>query len=32
MTVRKVLIGPAADIVKEFYLSAVLDRAERGSC
>ena len=27
--VRKVLIGPAADIVKEFYLSAVLDRAER---
>jgi len=29
MTVRKVLIGPAAEIVKEFYLSAVLDRAER---
>jgi succinyl-CoA synthetase beta subunit len=29
MTVRKVLVGPAADIVKEFYLSAVLDRAER---
>jgi succinyl-CoA synthetase beta subunit len=28
-TVRKVLIGPAADIVKEFYLAAVLDRAER---
>jgi succinyl-CoA synthetase beta subunit len=27
MTVRKVLIGAAADIVKEFYLSAVLDRA-----
>jgi succinyl-CoA synthetase beta subunit len=27
--VRKVLVGPAADIVKEFYLSAVLDRAER---
>jgi succinyl-CoA synthetase beta subunit len=27
MTVRKVLVGPAADIVKEFYLSAVLDRA-----
>ena len=27
MTVRKVLIGPAADIVKEFYLAAVLDRA-----
>ena len=30
MTVRKVLVGPAADIVKEFYLAAVLDRAERG--
>jgi succinyl-CoA synthetase beta subunit len=29
MTVRKVLVGPAADIVKEYYLSAVLDRAER---
>jgi succinyl-CoA synthetase beta subunit len=29
MTVRKVLVAPAADIVKEFYLSAVLDRAER---
>jgi succinyl-CoA synthetase beta subunit len=29
MTVRKVLIGAAAEIVKEFYLSAVLDRAER---
>ena len=28
-TVRKVLIGPAAEIVKEFYLAAVLDRAER---
>jgi succinyl-CoA synthetase beta subunit len=27
--VRKVLIGPAADIVKEFYLSAVLDRTAR---
>jgi succinyl-CoA synthetase beta subunit len=27
--VRKVLIGPAAEIVKEFYLAAVLDRAER---
>ncbi|MEA2547850.1 MAG: succinyl-CoA synthetase beta subunit, partial [Chloroflexota bacterium] len=27
--VRKVLVGPAADIVKEFYLSAVLDRAAR---
>jgi succinyl-CoA synthetase beta subunit len=30
MTVRKVLVGPAADVVKEFYLAAVLDRAERG--
>ncbi len=30
MTVRKVLVAPAADIVKEFYLAAVLDRAERG--
>jgi succinyl-CoA synthetase beta subunit len=30
MTVRKVLVGPAADIVKEYYLAAVLDRAERG--
>jgi succinyl-CoA synthetase beta subunit len=30
MTVRKVLVGPAADIVTEFYLAAVLDRAERG--
>jgi succinyl-CoA synthetase beta subunit len=29
MTVRKVLVGPAADIVKEYYLAAVLDRAER---
>jgi succinyl-CoA synthetase beta subunit len=29
MTVRKVLVGPAADIVKEYYLSAVVDRAER---
>src|SRR5262245_56345500 len=27
--VRKVLAGPAADIVKEFYLAAVLDRAGR---
>jgi succinyl-CoA synthetase beta subunit len=27
--VRKVLVAPAADIVKEFYLSAVLDRAGR---
>jgi succinyl-CoA synthetase beta subunit len=30
MTVRKVLVGPAAEIVREFYLAAVLDRAERG--
>ena len=30
MTVRKVLVGPAAEIVQEFYLAAVLDRAERG--
>jgi len=29
ITVRKVLVAAAADIVKEFYLSAVLDRAER---
>ena len=29
MPVRKVLVGPAADIVKEFYLAAVLDRASR---
>jgi succinyl-CoA synthetase beta subunit len=29
-TVRKVLVAAAADIVKEFYLAAVLDRAERG--
>ncbi|HKG56400.1 MAG TPA: ADP-forming succinate--CoA ligase subunit beta [Candidatus Limnocylindrales bacterium] len=29
MTVRKVLVSAAADIVKEFYLSAVLDRAGR---
>jgi succinyl-CoA synthetase beta subunit len=29
LTVRKVLLGPAADIVKEYYLSAVLDRAAR---
>jgi succinyl-CoA synthetase beta subunit len=27
MTVRKVLVGAAADIVKEFYMAAVLDRA-----
>ena len=32
MTVRKVLVAAAADIVKEFYLAAVLDRAERRSC
>ncbi|HEY0443954.1 MAG TPA: ATP-grasp domain-containing protein, partial [Candidatus Limnocylindrales bacterium] len=30
ITVRKVLVSAAADIVKEFYLSAVLDRAGRG--
>src|SRR6188508_3893458 len=29
-TVQRILVGPAADIVKEFYLAAVLDRAERG--
>jgi succinyl-CoA synthetase beta subunit len=29
MTVRKVLVAAAADIVKEFYLSAVVDRAAR---
>ncbi len=29
ITVRKVLVAPAADIVKEYYLSAVLDRAAR---
>ena len=28
-TVRKVLVAPAAEIVKEFYLAAVLDRADR---
>ena len=28
-TVRKVLVAEAADIAKEFYLAAVLDRAER---
>jgi succinyl-CoA synthetase beta subunit len=28
-TVRKVLVAAAADIVKEFYLAAVVDRAER---
>jgi succinyl-CoA synthetase beta subunit len=30
MPVRKVLIGPAADIVQEFYLAALVDRTERG--
>jgi len=29
ITVRKVLVAAAADIVKEFYASAVLDRTER---
>jgi succinyl-CoA synthetase beta subunit len=29
VTVRKVLVGPAAVIVKEFYLGAILDRATR---
>ena len=29
ITVRKVLVAPAADIVSEYYLSAVLDRAAR---
>ncbi len=29
ITVRKVLVSAAADIVKEFYLSAVVDRASR---
>ena len=29
ITVRKVLVAAAADIVKEFYASAVIDRAER---
>jgi succinyl-CoA synthetase beta subunit len=29
ITVRKVLVAAAADIVKEYYLSAVLDRSER---
>jgi succinyl-CoA synthetase beta subunit len=29
ITVRKVLVGPAATIVKEFYLGAILDRASR---
>jgi succinyl-CoA synthetase beta subunit len=29
ITVRKVLVAPAAEIIKEYYLSAVLDRADR---
>ena len=29
ITVRKILVAAAADIVKEFYASAVIDRAER---
>ncbi len=29
LPVRKVLVGPAADIVKEYYLSIVLDRGAR---
>jgi succinyl-CoA synthetase beta subunit len=29
MTVRKVLVGPAANVVQEFYLAALVDRAER---
>jgi succinyl-CoA synthetase beta subunit len=29
ITVRKVLVGPAADIAREYYLSAVVDRAAR---
>jgi succinyl-CoA synthetase beta subunit len=29
ITVRKVLVAPAADIVAEYYLAAVLDRAAR---
>ncbi|MFI5200251.1 MAG: ATP-grasp domain-containing protein, partial [Candidatus Limnocylindrales bacterium] len=27
--VRKLLVGPAADIVQEYYLGAILDRASR---
>jgi succinyl-CoA synthetase beta subunit len=30
ITVRKVLIGPAAVVVKEYYLAAIVDRADRG--
>jgi succinyl-CoA synthetase beta subunit len=29
ITVRKVLVGAAADIVKEYYLGAIIDRAGR---
>ena len=29
LPVRRVLVGPAAEIVKEYYLSVVLDRATR---
>ena len=29
LPVRKVLVAPAADIVKEYYLGAILDRASR---
>jgi succinyl-CoA synthetase beta subunit len=29
ITVRKVLVGPAADIVREYYLSALIDRSAR---
>jgi succinyl-CoA synthetase beta subunit len=29
ITVRRVLVGPAADIVRELYLAAVLDRAAK---
>ena len=29
ITVRRVLVGPAADIVSEYYLAAVLDRSAR---
>jgi succinyl-CoA synthetase beta subunit len=29
ITVRKVLVGAAAEIVKEFYLGAIIDRASR---
>jgi succinyl-CoA synthetase beta subunit len=29
ITVRKVLVGTAADIVKEYYLGAIIDRASR---